>query len=84
MAAVRVAPGPGGAALKTTGPTVGDLTHGLLATALTVKLHAELRRPDLARHQLHRALDLLAALDDRLPHELSDPLDAPAPAVPVR
>jgi hypothetical protein len=62
---------------------VGDLTHGLLATALAVKLHAELRRPDQARHQLYGALDLLAALDAALPHELPDPLNAPAPAVPV-
>lgn len=65
--------------MRPTGPTVGDLTHGLLATALTVKLHAELRRPDLARHQLHRALDLLAALDDRLPHH---PPPAPAGSGP--
>lgn len=56
-------------------PTVGDLSHDLLATALTVKLHAEQGQPDLARHQMYRALDVLAELDDRLPHH-----PPPAPA----
>jgi hypothetical protein len=62
---------------------VGDLSHDLLATALTVKLHAEQGQPDLARHQMYRALDVLAALDDRLP-ELLDPPPAPAGSGPVR
>lgn len=56
-------------------PTVGNLAHDLLAATLSVKLHAEQGRPDLARHQMYRALDVLAELDDRLPHH-----PPPAPA----
>lgn len=63
---------------------VPDTALQLVGAALAVKLHAELGRPARARTELHRCLDLLADLDDRLPPELHDPLDAPAPAVPVR
>lgn len=63
--------------------TVGNLTHGLLAAALSVKLNAEQGRPGRARAELYRALSLLAELDDRLPHELLDPLVAPAPRGPI-
>lgn len=56
--------------------TVADLTHDLLAAALTVKLQAELKRPEQARHQLERALDLLAALDAALPHDQPAPLES--------
>jgi hypothetical protein len=62
---------------------VGSLALDLLAAALTVKLRAEQGRPDLARHQMYRALDVLAALDDRLP-ELLDPPPAPAGSGPVQ
>lgn len=57
-------------------PTVQDTALQLVGAALAVKLHAELRRPDLARTGLDRCLDLLAQLDDRLPHH------PPAPAGP--
>lgn len=60
-------------------PTVQDTALALVGAALAVKLHAELRRPDLARLQLDRALDLLADLDNRLPHH---PPPAPAGSGP--
>lgn len=59
-------------------PRVNDVALSLVGSALAVKLHAELGRPGHARAELHRALDLLADLDDRLPPELPDPLPAPA------
>jgi len=70
--------------VKAARPTVGNLTHDLLAAALTVKLNAEQGRPARARAELYRALSLLAALDDRLPPELLDPPPAPAGSGPVR
>lgn len=63
---------------------VAEVALALVGSALSVRLHAQLGRPARARAELHHALDLLADLDDRLPHELHDPLDAPAPAVPAR
>lgn len=65
-------------------PPVTEVALSLVGCALAVKLHAQLGQPDRARAEMHRALDLLAVLEDRLPHEQLDPLDAPAPAVPVR
>jgi len=63
---------------------VGDLSHALLSEVLTARVCLGLGRPVDARHHLERAFDVLAVLDDRLPHELPDPLPAPAPAVPAR
>lgn len=68
MATVRVAPGPGRAAVTAARSTAPDTALQLVGAVLAVRLHAELSRPDLARAGLNRCLDLLADLDDALPH----------------
>lgn len=62
---------------------MADVALALVGHGLAMRLHVQLGRPARARAELGHALDALCDLNSRLPHELHDPLDAPAPAVPA-
>jgi hypothetical protein len=61
---------------------IAGLSHDLLDSVLAARVCIGLGRPVDARRYLELAFLELVELDDRLPHELHDPLNAPAPAVP--